>query len=254
MIPKIIHQIWFQGEENIKINYKKSHETVKKGAIENNWQYMFWDEDKIVDLIKNYPNFESIYLYFDLMIQKIDIAKYVILYHYGGIYIDMDMEWIKDFTDLINDKNLIVNKLLDINYLNNAVILSKPKHPFWLFYIDEINNNKVKEWYHNQHLYVQYTTGPILFTKVVNEYIKNNTDDNNNITNDITIFEPYYFEPCKSKYQCKLTDKARLKNNFENSWMTPFERVLIFIYTFYKEIIIFIIFFIIIYYIYKWKH
>ena len=36
----------------------------------------------------NYPKYLKTYNAFPLMIQKIDFAKYVILYHYGGIYID----------------------------------------------------------------------------------------------------------------------------------------------------------------------
>ena len=64
---------------------------------------------------------------------KIDLARYIILYHYGGVYIDMDMEWIKDFSFLIdNDDELIINKT-KFKFYNNGVIFSKPKCKFGNF-------------------------------------------------------------------------------------------------------------------------
>jgi mannosyltransferase OCH1-like enzyme len=241
IIPKIIHQIWFQGYENINSKYYDSHLTVFNGAKNNNWEYMFWDEKKILELLKNYPTYKNIYDYFDMMIQKIDIAKYVILYHHGGVYIDMDMVWIKDFTDLLQNRTLIVSKLMTVPFYSNGILLSKPQHDFWNYYIDEIDKNKEKKWYYNNHLYVQNSTGPILFTKVVNNY---NSKNNNNIT----ILDYVYFEPCKSTYLCNLSQDARLKDNFANSWMTPYEKCIIYIYTFFYQIILIIL---IIFLIYK---
>ena len=52
------------------------------------------------------------------MVQKIDLAKYIIIYHYGGVYIDMDMDCVKDLTKLINPKNLIIYEGLHPFYLS----------------------------------------------------------------------------------------------------------------------------------------
>ena len=54
-IPKIIHQIWFQGEENIPDFHKKYQNICK--TMYSDWKYMFWDNTSITDLItENYPN------------------------------------------------------------------------------------------------------------------------------------------------------------------------------------------------------
>ena len=48
-IPKIIHQIWLQGEENLSnINKDKIKKTKE---INNDFNYMLWDEIKIIEKI-----------------------------------------------------------------------------------------------------------------------------------------------------------------------------------------------------------
>ena len=38
-------------------------------------------------------------------IQKVDVAKLLYLYRYGGLYVDMDYVPVRDHTELFNDKN-----------------------------------------------------------------------------------------------------------------------------------------------------
>ena len=52
-------------------------------------------------LYSYYPNLLPSYKKLDLMIMKIDFMKYIILYHYGGIYADMDTVCLKDIDPLI---------------------------------------------------------------------------------------------------------------------------------------------------------
>ena len=80
MIPKIIHHIWFQGEKNIPSEYPDYRKSWK--IFNPTYQYEFWDECRINNLITNdYPEYLEKYLKFN-MIQKIDMAKYCIIYKY----------------------------------------------------------------------------------------------------------------------------------------------------------------------------
>ncbi len=243
IIPKKIHQIWFQGEDNIDEEYNRSRQTILNGIYntDTDWQYEFWDETRILKLLEIYPIYLELYNYYPYMIQKIDLAKYVILYHHGGVYIDMDMDWVKDFYDIImSNDQIIISKLKQIPFYNNGIILSNERNKFWIDYINYLSENKKRKWYYTKFLYVQYTTGPIAFTVFINKYKKEN--------NGIRILDPKYFEPCISKYKCEITDDTRLKNNFGNSWMPPFEKGIIFLYT-YINYVILIIFIIILFFI-----
>src|SRR5579859_1748998 len=105
MIPKLLHQIWFQGEANIPDKFNSYRESWRK----HNPTYSFatWNEKSINEIMPN--ELKETYDSFDLTIQKIDYAKYVILYLHGGMYVDMDMMCLRSLDTLLDqDKDLIV--------------------------------------------------------------------------------------------------------------------------------------------------
>jgi len=106
MIPKIIHQIYFDMTGN-GIDYfpmfVKSKEICQSYA---DYEYILWDEKKCLDLIaKDYPEYLSFYNSFRFEIQKIDFVRFCILHKYGGFYIDMDMYKLRSL-DLLLTKQL----------------------------------------------------------------------------------------------------------------------------------------------------
>ena len=101
MIPKIIHQTWnddplpqilkYIRDENIKLLKDKGYE------------FILWTDEMILKLINdNYPNFYKIYNSARTGVQRGDIARLMIVYHYGGIYIDLDILLLKDIDNIID--------------------------------------------------------------------------------------------------------------------------------------------------------
>ena len=90
MIPKIIHLIWWQGYMNIPNKFIKNIDSWKHHNP--NYKIIIWDNKSITKFIKKiYPkNYIILNRYFK-MIQKIDFSKYLILYYYGGCYVDIDI-------------------------------------------------------------------------------------------------------------------------------------------------------------------
>ena len=209
---KIIHQIWFQDNtfkfDNLNINSidknitKKIQKSgipikYKKNAISwvtNNkkWKYILWNESMMeIFLYSYYPKLLSSYKKLDLMIMKIDFMKYIILYHYGGIYADMDTICLKDIDPLIkhySKANVLLTEVppftklertflsysmnldYDNKYLNNGILLSRKKHPFWMVVIDTVIKTKYK---YPRMLYtanVFEKTGPLMLMKIYNKY------------------------------------------------------------------------------------
>tara|TARA_Y100000389_G_scaffold200081_1_gene239779 strand:- start:52 stop:870 length:819 start_codon:yes stop_codon:yes gene_type:complete len=242
MIPKIIHQIWFQGEKNIKQPYKYCRETCLK--INKNYKFLFWDQPKIEHLIKNnYSEWWGLYNNYPHMIQKIDFAKWVILHKYGGIYMDMDMECIKQLESLITDKYELVFSSLNAGckmhsrfcvsifftssfmyynqpFLSNGFFACVPNHPFWIDILNASKNNSKKYIFEPKLFYIQRSTGNALTTNIVrNKWINNST-----------ILHYKYLEPCESKFDCQLTEDSYAKDYLNNSWMTSDENSIIYIY------------------------
>lgn len=175
-IPKIIHKIWFnfsgkpQGE-----NPKEDHQKYEKECRHLNPDYkiMYWNENDANEFIKNnYPFFYSYFMNYPLKIQKVDSLRYFILYHYGGVYLDMDIKCHKklpQFTklSLVKDNNLI-NPL----NLNNFMMVTPPGHPFWKLVFQFLIKNYKKKWWHNQFAYVLYSTGPGMLEQAYKEFSK----------------------------------------------------------------------------------
>lgn len=110
--PRIIHQIWMQGESEIPDFGKHSMKTWKEKNP--GFNYMFWDEESIGDLIQRdyawfYPTWKS----FPHMMQRIDTGRFAILHRYGGIACDMDSNCINSVEPLMakfddTDKTVLV--------------------------------------------------------------------------------------------------------------------------------------------------
>ena len=248
---KIIHQIWYQDDtfkfnnlndqKNLidKINKSKIPKKYKKNSkswILNNkgWKYILWNSAMIdTFLFSYYPDLLPYYKKFDLMIMKIDFIKYVILYHYGGIYCDIDTICLKDINPLLkyysnanviltevppftNFERLIISISGNLNYntkyLNNGIILSKKKHPFWM---KVINNIIKKKYFYPKIFYaanVFEKTGPLMLVNLYIRYKK--------LYPDIKTAKYYFLEPCFGyDSQCKVKPISFSVHKHDANWI-----------------------------------
>ena len=109
---KIIHQIFFnigKGElKDIKPFYK-CYKHNKEYCKKNNIKYKLWSRKQVEKLLEKPKNkeFKKLYYDFDQDIMRIDFGRYLILWNYGGIYVDLDICIIK---------NKSIKKLFDKEY------------------------------------------------------------------------------------------------------------------------------------------
>lgn len=97
-IPKIIHYCWF-GKNPIPEKYKVWMSSWKKFCPD--YEIVEWNED-------NYDYKKNEYMYEAYKAKKMgfvpDYARLDIVYNYGGIYLDTDVEIIQNFDKLLNQK------------------------------------------------------------------------------------------------------------------------------------------------------
>ncbi len=158
MIPLILHQIWYQGIDNIRQPYKDCFINTIIYLKNTKWDHQFWDKEHIEDFIQNnYSNYWDLYNNYNVFIQKLDIARYLILYHYGGCYMDMDMEMIKDFSILIEPTDSLIVSNRSINIINNGILFSNPKNIFWIYFLEDIRK-KINKFKFYKYLNVTLST------------------------------------------------------------------------------------------------
>ncbi len=65
-------------------------------------QYL-WREPDFLRLLDQYPQYEKVYFSYKKRIQRADFARYLIVYHCGGTYADLDIKpGVKKYADLID--------------------------------------------------------------------------------------------------------------------------------------------------------
>jgi mannosyltransferase OCH1-like enzyme len=236
-IPKIIHQIWFQGEDNIPPNLLEHHNTWIK--INPDYEIIVWDQIKIENLVNKQDKWiKETYFFYSKMIQKIDFAKYVILYNYGGIYMDMDIKCIQSLnnTPNITDSDIILSymetllfqkiiiscllqKYIMDDYINNGTIMCVPKTELMLLTMKEASQRKnLPDFFNVFHVY--YTTGPLCLTIAYHKMIKN--------TNKTHILNKSYFENCDifdfKNNTCEIPTNAIGIHYYANGWTSKKEK------------------------------
>lgn len=94
LIPPTIHYCWF-GKKNIPVEYQRYIESWRKYCPD--YEIKLWNED-------NYDIEKSSYVKWAYQNQKwefvSDYARIDVLYRYGGIYLDTDVELIKNLDEL----------------------------------------------------------------------------------------------------------------------------------------------------------
>ena len=192
-IPKIIHQIYwdFSGKNKPPPPTWRKFSKSWKNCFPD-WEYILWNEKSCEKFLKTYyPWFLSKYNGYNLPIQKTDVMRPFILYHYGGIYADMDYECFYNFETYLTDNPSPIYIVEETGFLpvlfQNSLMISIKLHPFWMYVI--------KEFYRRPTLLTKIlpsgmcvlsSTGPLLLQNVYNK---------TNIKSDIFILPKKQFNP-----------------------------------------------------------
>jgi hypothetical protein len=240
MIPKITHQIWFQGWDNLPGKYIKNAESLL--ILNQNWEHKKWDEQS---LRKECGNFSSEALAkfdsFPNMFQKIDFGRYVTVYNYGGVSIDCDAECLAPLEQVprILKENLIVSKWAEKSkleawlchrglcqdeiMLNNSTIISEKCHPLLKKFIEFLIENKASDT--DPQFLVEITTGPVIMSIFFNNFL-----------DDIFILDPEILEPWG-----RITSRTVINHHYAVSWKHPVIRWFSQIYSILRNNLIWII-------------
>ena len=177
MIPKKIHYCWFGGKEKSKEikGFIKTWDRLREyEIIEWNDQNFDFSDNKYA--LEAYNNKEWAFLS--------DYARLKVLYKYGGIYLDTDVEIKKDFSDKFLENKIFLSFMFNCN-LSTAIIGAEPNNRVIKKLLDlysEINLEKVP----NNDLFTKF------FIKNYDKFKLNNK--NQLLDNEVMIYQKEYFE------------------------------------------------------------
>ena len=166
MIPKIIHQTW--KNKTIPEAWKEAVESVKEKH--KNYKYILWTDESMKQFVKKeFPDFYKTYNAYEHHIQRCDAFRFLVLYVYGGIYIDMDIMSKKSLNPLLKYDIVFVKQPYD-NSFTNAFIACIPSHPFIQYCINKLPEYKDSYSFFGKHVHVMNSTGPYFLKKMVEHY------------------------------------------------------------------------------------
>lgn len=134
-MKKIIHQVFFNiglkpfGERQ---DYKNNIKLIKK--MNPTWAYKLWNDESANEFVEEYyPEHVKTWYSFIHPMYKVDYIRYLILDHYGGIYIDLDETPIKPLDSYITSSKIITgtwysaSKKKFIEHNNNIIAINDKK-------------------------------------------------------------------------------------------------------------------------------
>lgn len=141
MIPRIIHQSWKVEQVPdrwlaFQVSWRKNHP---------DYEYRFWtDEANRAFVARAFPDLLTVYDGYRHPINRADLARYLVVCHYGGVYADLDCESLRPLDGLLTGHDLVfafepqahaakpaVTSRAFRRIVGNALFASVPRHPFW---------------------------------------------------------------------------------------------------------------------------
>jgi len=198
-IPKHIVQIWVDNgtKKDIPLKYQRYMDQIRE--MHPDYQYLFFNGPDIDLFFKNhYPEYYTTYLRLPVFIQKVDFFRYLAIYHYGGFYMDIDIEMQKPLDDAIRNHSAvfpideyiedlrcsqsrfepICEKRLQF-LLGQYMFAASPRHPFIKHLVDNIHENidlyiQLHKEDPTSDIYVYRTTGPDFVSYLYSDYTAKN--------------------------------------------------------------------------------
>ena len=215
MIPKIIHYCWFGGNPLPEIAKKciNSWKTFLPDYEIKEWNEKNYDVHKIPYISQAYNSKKYAFVS--------DYARFDILYKYGGIYFDTDVEIIKDLNSIIKKGPFVAIEKGNKFYINAGLGIASNKN--------EKIYKEILESYQNDSFIKEdgSLNQKTVVTRVSDIFAKYGFVEKDIIQSisNITIYPSEYF--CPKDYftgEIKITQNTFTIHHFDASWTTKAQK------------------------------
>lgn len=168
-IPRIIHRTY--KTTDIPPQWQEPYSSCRR--LNPTYKEYFWtDEDARSFIETNFAWFLRIYDSYPYAIQRVDSLRYFLLWHYGGIYLDMDIGCRRPLDPLL-DFAAVLPKTWPYG-VSNDVMASTPQHPFVMKTALSLQDHN--HHYLSKYITVFFTTGPMFLSAILARWIRMEQD------------------------------------------------------------------------------
>ncbi|KAF4983101.1 hypothetical protein FZEAL_1411 [Fusarium zealandicum] len=174
-IPKIFHQT--AATDVIPENWVKPQQSCRD--VYSDFEYKLWTDESARDFIEaEYPWFVDTWDNYPFPIQRADAIRYFVLYHYGGIYLDLDT-WCNKTIPILDIESDVathhaVFKSTTPTGVSNDLMITSPRHPVFEAALANIlrYNDITKGWGPwLPYGAIMIAAGPLFITMVIKNYL-----------------------------------------------------------------------------------
>lgn len=219
--PKIIWQTW-KSKTNIPKRLAKFNKQWRDSHPDYKWVLL--DDDDLRSIVAStVPQHLKAYDNFNHFIERVDFARYAILYRHGGIYADMDVQPLKRIDPYV-EKNMIVLGSEPIEHCTllygrtsvpcNAFMISPPNEEFWY----DLMNYIVDRYDHRKEDRPVWNTGPMALTKFIEEYASKKYPERFEVTKSCVFFPLTGVGTVTMG--CDMNNDSYTAHVWQNSWVS----------------------------------
>lgn len=217
-IPKVIHYCWFGDKTKPSIFYK-CFASWKKYCPD--YEIKEWNESNF-DINVNtfckeaYENKKYAFVS--------DVARLEILYNEGGIYVDADVEFIRNIDELLSHRVIVgyEQQAYGYNYIATGLFLAAEKHHPWI--------KKMLEDYQNRSFYgadSNLISCTFLNTQLtIQEYGLVPDGKSTTLDDDICIYSSEYFCPINySTQKINIQKNTYAIHHYAGTWLSKKQKI-----------------------------
>lgn len=215
MIPKIIHYCWFSDEKKGKIIRRCLHSWHKRLP---EYRIRCWDKNSF-DFC-SVPFVEEAYRHKKYAFMS-DYIRLHALYHEGGVYLDSDVEILKNISPLLNNRFFCGTEIhprdgkLMIN-IEAAIMGAEPRHPFIKALLDYYNDLH----FENKDGSINRIEMPLQISSIAEKsWGYNHVDMSQNLKDGITIYPSSVFSGNNDPRAYQHRDQLYAYHHTVASWV-----------------------------------
>lgn len=195
-IPRIIHQT-YKTNEIPAGDWTAAHElclNVHRRA--DNWTHMFWTDATAREFVDtHYHAFLETYDAYPYNIQRVDAMRYFILYHYGGVYIDLDVGCARPMESLLKFPAFLPGtRPLGVS---NDVMGSRRGHPLMRSLGEALLMQGPGKSYGTKYATVFFSTGPMFVNRILARYWRGAVRSGQD---KVTILPPQFYDKTHASF------------------------------------------------------
>jgi mannosyltransferase OCH1-like enzyme len=179
-IPRIIHFIWFQNlypthdGSPSQIPTHSSHAPALCRKFNPDYEIITWNATSSREFFAaEYSWFLPTYDNYRYPIQRIDALKYFVLYHYGGVYMDLDIACRRPLDPLLNFPAWFPEA--SPLGVNNDLFAAAPRHP--ILHRMTLSLEGHNKYWVFPYLTIFWSTGPQFSSDILKEWFEHYKQD-----------------------------------------------------------------------------